>query len=141
MKDIGIVAFVIAIGLAAVAAAVYAGRDRSVLIAPPEAVAESFVRELAMARYELARRYLATGVKQHTSAEDLRRSFESLGQHTGKPDQIFTETAIMTDDEARVLATLEGRQATASMYVDLRIEKGEWKVAKWPLDVVGHMKR
>ena len=43
----------------------------------------------------------------------------------------------MDDTTARVLATLEGRHATASMYVDFRREHGQWKVAKWPLDVVG----
>jgi hypothetical protein len=140
MKNIGIVALVTAIGLAVVASAVYAGRDRSILNPPPDAVTEALVRQLAMGRYELARRYFATGVKQQTLVEELRRGFEPLRQYTGKPDQVVTEIAIMTGDEARVLATLEGRQGTASMYVDLRIENREWKAVRWPLDVVGKAK-
>ena len=136
MRDIGIVALVVAIALGVVATAVFAGRDRSVFVAPPDAVAESFVRELGMARYELARHFLANEVEKQTAASELRAAFEPLRQHTGRPDQVETAISMMDDATARVLATLEGRQATASMYVDFRREHGQWKVAKWPLDVV-----
>jgi Zn-dependent alcohol dehydrogenase len=136
MKDIGIVPLVVTIGLAVVASAVFAGGDRSILVAPAEAVAESFVRQLGMARYELARHFLASDVENRTSSEDLRGTFEPLRQHTGKPDQVETAISMTGDTTARVLVTLEGRRSTASMYIDLRREHGEWKVAKWPLDVV-----
>ena len=136
MRDIAIVTLVIAIGLAVVAMAVFAGGDRSVFVAPPDAVAESFVRELGMTRYELARHFLASDVEKQTAVSELRAAFEPLRRHTGRPDQVETQIAMMSDDRARVLATLQGRQATASMYVDLRREQGQWKVAKWPVDVV-----
>jgi len=136
MKDIATLALVIAIGMAVVATAVFAGRDTSVFVPPPDAVAEAFVRELGMARYELARRFLTNDLEQQMSADDLRGGFEQLRQHTGKPDQVVTTPSMMTDDTARVLARLEGRQSTATMYVDLRREHGEWKVINWPLDVV-----
>lgn len=136
MKDVGYVAIVIAAGLAVVAVSVFAGHDRSVLVAPPDAVSEAFVRELGMARYELARNYLARDVKAKTFEADLRATFEPLRQQTGRPDQVETRTSSMNGDSARVLAVFEGRQSTAAMYVDLIREHGVWKVATWPLDII-----
>lgn len=133
MKDMGLVALVTAAGLAFVAAAVFAGRDTSVLVPPPDAVAETFVRALAMERYELARQHLARGVERETSASELRAAFDPLRAHTGKPDQVTADTSSATGTHARVLATLEGRRGNAAMYVDLVRERGLWKVAAWRL--------
>jgi len=136
MKDIALVAGVIVAGLAVVAASVFGGHDTSVLVSPPDAVTESFVRELGMARYGLARNYLARDVKRRTSEDDMRAGFETVQGGTGKPDQVITSPSSVEGDRARVLATLQGRQATAAMYVDLIRERGVWKVASWPVDVV-----
>ena len=136
MKTIGSILLVIALALGLIAISVFAGHDTSVLVAPPDAVAETFVRELGMARYELARNYLARNVKEHVSVEEMRANFEPLRQGTGKPDQVVTSISSRTDARARALATLEGRTATAAMYVDLIREAGVWKVATWPLDIV-----
>jgi hypothetical protein len=136
MKDAGLIALVTLAALGFVAAAVFGLEDRSVLSPPPDAVAESFVRELGMARYELAHHYLSKDVRQHVSASDLRASFQPLQAHTGPPDQVITHPSSENGNQARVLATLEGRRETASMYVDLVRERGLWKVATWPLDVV-----
>jgi hypothetical protein len=136
MRDLGYIVAVIAAALAIVAVSVFAGHDTSVLVPPPDAVTETFVRDLGMERYELAHRYLARDVKAHTSADDLRTTFEPLRQAAGKPDQIVTTTSSTSGDRARVLATYDGRHAIASMYVDLSRERGVWKVAAWPVDVV-----
>lgn len=136
MKSIASILLVIAVALGVIAVSVFGGHDTSVLVAPPDAVAETFVRELGMARYELARNYLARNVKEHVSAEEMRANFEPLRQGTGKPDQVVTSISSRTAERARALATLEGRTATAAMYVDLIREAGVWKVAAWPLDIV-----
>jgi hypothetical protein len=136
MKDVGLVALVVAVGLAVVAGAAFGLHDPSVLVAPPEAVSESFVRELAMQRYELAHHYLEKRLQRRTSAASLRASFEPLQGRTGRPDQVVTETVMADGDRARVLARVEGRRSTASMYVDLVREHGLWRIAVWPLDVI-----
>ena len=136
MRDLGQVAVVIAAALAIVAMSVFAMHDTSVLVPPPDAVAETFVRELGMSRYVLARHYLARDVKEHTSVEEMRSSFERVREATGRPDQVVTAPSSTDDDHARVLARLEGRRSTAAMYVDLIREHGMWKVAAWPLDFV-----
>jgi hypothetical protein len=136
MRDIGSVIAVIAAALAIVAVSVFGLHDTSVLVSPPDVVAETFVRELGMSRYELARHYLARDVKAHTSVDDMRSSFEPVRQATGRPDQVETAPPPDAGDRARVLATLEGRRSTAAMYVDLIREAGVWKVATWPLDIV-----
>lgn len=136
MRDIGIVAVIVLAGLAVVAAAVFAGGDRSVLVPPPDAVTEAFVRELAMERYEPAQRYLSSDVQRQISPSALAASFEPLRARTGRPDQVITREVFRRGDRARVFATLEGREATASMYVDLVRERRLWKIGGWPLDLV-----
>ena len=136
VKTLLSVVLVIAAALAVIAVSVFAGHDRSVLVAPPDAVSEGFVRQLAMDRYDLAHRFLARDLKAHASVSDLRRGFEPLRRATGKPDQVEATAPSISGERARVLVTLEGRQATASMYVDLIREQGVWKITTWPLDVV-----
>ena len=137
MRDLASVLLVVLAGLALAAAAVFGGGDRSVLVPPPEAAAETFVRELAMARYTLAHQYLARDVQRRTAPSRIAEDFEPLRGQTGEPDQVVTREAFRGDEKARVLATLDGRRGRASLYVDLVREHGLWKVAAWPLDVVG----
>ena len=136
MKDAALVILVILGGLAVVAMAVFAGGDRSLFVAPPDATAESFVRELGMERYELAANYLSDDLRRQVPASKLRSTFEPLRRDIGRPDQIETQTSSMTGDHARVFATFEGRRRTATMYVDLVRERGLWRIANWPLDMV-----
>ena len=136
MKDVGIVVFVALVGLVVVAIAVFAGGDRSVLVAPPDATAESFVRELGMERYDLAHRFLGSDLQKQVSPAKLRQAFEPLRAGIGRPDQVETTASWKNGHEARVLATYEGRRGSAALYVDLVREHGLWKIGRWPLDLV-----
>lgn len=67
----------LAVALAVVAGVVLAGGDSTVLVEPPEAVAETFVRDLVARRHELAMSYVEerSGVSLTTvrlGAEELR---------------------------------------------------------------------
>ena len=127
---------VAALGLAIVGTAVFGAGDRSMFVAPPDTVAEGFIRQLGMERYALAEKFLTTDLQSDLSPATLRETFEPLRAHIGRPDQVETKTSWVKRDEARVLATYEGRHGDAAMYVDLVREHGLWKVAHWPLDVV-----
>lgn len=136
MRDLGVVGLVVALALGLVGLVVFAGGDRSVLVPPPEAAAETVVRALGMGRYELVAHYFAAGVQKRISPEDIEAAFEPVRARTGRPEQVITREAFRDGRHARVLATLQGRRGTAAMYVDLVREEGLWKVAVWPFDVV-----
>jgi hypothetical protein len=136
VKDAAIVLLVALVAMVVVATAVFAGGDRTVLVAPPDATAEGFVRQLGMKRYELAVHFLSDDLQRHASPTKLRETFEPLRVDIGKPDQVETKTSWTDGDHARVLATYEGRQGDAALYVDLVREHGLWKIATWPLEVV-----
>ena len=136
MKDIASVVLVIAAGLAVAAFAVYAAGDKSVLVPPPDATAENFVRELGMGRYDVVLHHLSDDVRRQVGASELRASFEPLRALTGRPDQVVTHRPATYGDHARVLTLYQGRRATAALYVDLVRQHGMWKIATWPLDIV-----
>lgn len=112
--------------LGIVAAAVAAG-DRSLLVPPPDAVAESFTHAVLVGRYRPAQNYLSETTAAHPfEIADLRRVADTLVD--GVPE---VEAAVVMQDRqsAVVTVTLRGRRhSTGRLRVGLRFERGEWKV-------------
>jgi len=109
MKDLLVVAAVAAGALGVVAGSVGAGHDTDILVSPPEAVVEQFVRKLAGARYDVALAHLddrspAVRVRIRTTSDALRARAGAIGQVEGRRGVIdgdrATATAIVTTERA-----------------------------------------
>jgi hypothetical protein len=128
-KAIGVVigAFLVA------GVAVYQLRDRSVLVPPPEAVAEEFGTKLTLGRYAPARSHLAESLMGRVTTDSLRAIAEGLLARSGDIIKIESAPGLATDDTARPLVTLVGeRHDTLTLDVPLVWEQGTWKVADVP---------
>ncbi len=120
-----LLAVAIAFGLIAGAAAlaVETFGDRELMIPPPDAVAEGFVRAVVNGRYEQARTFLAE--ESSMSDEELR----TLGESLGDPTEVEAET--IARDEERALATVRTSGAEGSDVVSFTLTfDREWKIAR-----------
>ncbi len=136
MRELGLVALVVAIALAVVAGAVFGIGDASVMVSPPEAVAEEFVRELATRRYDLARQRVAESARGRATEGALRQTFEPVRVHTGKintVDATPSPSPFGDSGEALARADVHGDRGTASLTIALSREKGLWAVSDWTL--------
>ena len=141
MKDVAPVWLVTLMGFGVVATTVFGGGDRSVFVAPPDSVAEGFVRQLGMERYDLAHRFLVSNLQKQVSSATLGEAFEALREAIGRPDQVETTVSWTNGQAARVQAAYDGRRGKAALYVDLVREHGLWKIGSWPIDVVQRPER
>jgi hypothetical protein len=141
VKELAIVAGVIALGLVVVGGVVFGTGDRQLFVPPPETVAESFTRELVQRRYELATKYLATEVRRNTPTQRLRARFEPLRQAVGVPNQVSAQLEWMTDSAAAARATVDGRSATAALGFRFVRERGLWVIGQPPEDVPIEIRR
>jgi hypothetical protein len=115
--------------LGLLAGVVFGLDDRTVLVPPPEAVVESFVRKLEMGRYELATDHLSEAAKQQIDAATLQRLTEALKQKTGPIQDVSGEPGTMNHDQAQASATLElPDQRTAHLRFSLKREHGLWRI-------------
>ena len=63
---------------------VFGRSDRTMFVPPPEAVAESFMRQLATGRYARALPYLSDDLAARTTPDTLRALTDRLQNRTGK---------------------------------------------------------
>ena len=106
---------------------VFAAGDRQMLVPPPDAVGEGFLRQLTARRYDRVDSYLSHA-RQEWSAAALRRQFDSLWRYTGPVNQVDAELVSIDGDRARAVATAHGDLADARVLVELIRERGVWKV-------------
>jgi hypothetical protein len=118
----------VAAGLLITAAAVGPGRDRGVLVPPPEAAAENFLKAMAEHRYTQAPQYLAAGVKG-TEPGELAALHASLERAYGAIEGVQGEDASIAGEESTARASLRFAGGPRDLRLPLRREKGLWKVA------------
>jgi hypothetical protein len=135
VRDVVLLAGATVLALAAVAGAVIGGGDSTVLVSPPEAVAESFVRDLIVRRYELAMEYVdeASGVSLTT----VRRGGDLLARQLGPvmANDAQGERSTIAGSTASAVVLVRAPRAVKQMSVRLvRVPGGTWRVAGWTVE-------
>ena len=131
MRELLFAIATIAAALVVVAAAVFGAHDADTLVSPPEAVAEDFGRELAMARYTLSRKYLSAEQRRQQSANDLKARFEPWRARIGKFDAAEARELSREGDRSSAACELQGDRSTVSLSVLLVRQHGLWRVERW----------
>jgi hypothetical protein len=105
--------------------AVFALGDTRILVSPPEAVAEQFLRSLQTRRYEQARAHLASVARTQITGDDLRRLHRDLESRVGKIENVQGEKADNPNEAYCLLETRRGR-----VRVTLLFERanGDWHI-------------
>ena len=135
MRELFIVVAVVAGALLFAAGAVFGLHDRQTFVPPPESVAESFARQLAMRRYDLAVNYLGGELRLTTGANDLRARFDPMRQQIGTPNQVSGGRDWVQESEASARARIDGDFGNAVLPFRLAAEKGLWRITQLPADV------
>ena len=116
-----------ALGIAG--AAVFALGDRSMLVPPPEAEVETFVRQLATGRFERALPHLSRRAAGRTSRDSLRARFLALEARIGKVRDVKGQLLTQARDTAYAEAVLDAEGASGlPLAFRLVREDGVWVV-------------
>lgn len=134
MKTILLLLAVVGAGLTLCGLAIVSG-DRRTMVPPPDAVAESFARELTERRYELATRYLSSGLRGASGSGSLRAWFEPTRQRLGEPGQVAAEPGWMHGDRAVARAVIEAERGTATLELPMVRQAGLWVVDSLPSEI------
>lgn len=117
MKELLGVLLASALLLGATAVAVHQFDDRELMISPPDATAEQFVRAIVAKRFAQAKKYLAEPV----SESELRALHEQLG------DATEIEAKLLSRDKERAMVNVSAE--SNALTLALVFEK-EWKVER-----------
>jgi hypothetical protein len=130
MKAIWCLLLCMALALALVAADVFGLGDRHILVSPPDAVTEGFVRELVTNRYEMALPYLSDDLAQQVNAEQLKQATQQLRRRTGRISNVTGEEGWIKGDQAAAGVLLDTEKA-GELHLHFRLtrEQGEWAVS------------
>jgi hypothetical protein len=123
---------VLAASLLLIAGVVFGGYDRSTFVPVPEAVTESFTRQIVARRFDLAMNYLASQTRQIETPQTLAARFETLSSSTGKINQVAAQPQWMQQDHAAARATIEGDSGETSFDIRLVRENGLWRIDQLP---------
>ena len=134
MKDVFLLLGVIAVALAITAAAVFGLGDRETLVPPPEAVAESFTREIAERRYDLALEFLSDERRKDHDASTLRAQYEPILQRVGVMNQVSAETDWMDLHTASATSTVNAKLGSVTLQLGFVRERGLWRIDGLPRD-------
>jgi hypothetical protein len=118
----------VACALVVVGAAIGSGRDKGVLVPPPEATAENFLRALTKHRWAQARAHLAADLRATPSSE-LAAIEKSLEEARGCVENVQGEDADRMGETATARASIEFTSARMDLHLPVRRENGLWKVA------------
>jgi hypothetical protein len=118
-----------AIALAVIGFAVFVRNDATMMVPPPEAVAEEFARELATGRYEMALPHV-----ESTSAitlSSVRVAGENLTARSGRVDQVEGEPGAIDGAHAMASALLTTERGQVRLRFRLVRTSGVWKIVGW----------
>jgi hypothetical protein len=127
MKELLSVVVAVALVVGASALAVEQFGDRETFVPPPDSVAEGFVREVLMKRWDRARPYLAE--PESMSNDDLRALEQSWESRVGDPWIIEAETISRTNDRALASVRLQSEKGSDVVAFALVFDR-EWKISK-----------
>ena len=119
----------ISVGLAVVAASVFAMSDRYLLTAPPERELDGLLIMIANKRYTQVRPLLATDL-EGTPIDSLRAIHDGIERQIGEIENVETEREWMSGDRASATASMEGMDhRTIHFRVPLIRQQGTWRVS------------
>jgi hypothetical protein len=124
---------IIAAGLGVPAVAIHFG-DRQTLVAPPDAVLESFAREVGERRYDMATKYLSNALSRTVDAGTLRARFEPRRRELGDVDNVEAEIEWMDRTRASAKARIEAQRGVLELIVPLVWEHGVWAIDALPAE-------
>jgi hypothetical protein len=127
MKELVSVLVAVALVIAGTAVAVEHFHERETFIPPPDAVAEGFVREVLMKRWDRARPYLAK--PDSMSNDDLEALEQSWESRAGDPSIIEAEIISRTNEEALATVRMQSEKGSEVVSFSLVFDR-EWKIVK-----------
>jgi hypothetical protein len=107
MKSLVYLSLTIASALALIAGVVFRLGDATTFVPPPEAVVESFVRELRTKRYQRAMHYLSDDLKAKVRPEILKEMTERLRRRAGEITDVWGEKGWIEGDRAEASAIIK----------------------------------
>lgn len=122
------VAAIVAAALAVCAAAVLGLGDGATLAAPPEAVAEGFVRALARHRYAQALPYLTPELRA-VGVDGLRRRLAEIERLCGEVRDARGLRGRRSGDAAQALVLVRTPRGPSVLRFTLARRRGEWRLA------------
>jgi hypothetical protein len=125
VKELAVVLIAFGLVLGGTALAVEQFDDRELLVPPPDAVAEGFVREVITGRYPRAKEYLAE--PESLSDDDLRELDEQIEAALGDPSEVEAEVVSRDDQQALVTVCLSSKDASEALSYGLVFDE-EWKI-------------
>jgi hypothetical protein len=123
---------IVAVALSVIAGATFGLGDRATLVPPPDAVAESFTRELVEERYALAMKFLAWNIASSMTPDELRRLYEPLRAGVGIPEQVEASLETMEEHRAAARTRVKGSEGSAVLQLRFVREDGLWVVSELP---------
>ena len=130
MKDLLVVAAVTAAALIVVGAGVGLWHDTTILVSPPEAVAEQFVRKLATGRYAVAMEHLDQ--RGPAVLERVRSAGSALRARAGAINQVEGEPGAMgAYNAAAAVVVTTGRAGMIRITFELVRRMGVWRITGW----------
>lgn len=97
--------------------------DRALMVSPPDAVLEGFVREVVMKRYPRAEEYL----QQRVPEDQLRALADEIEAKVGDPIVFDAKTITRDEHDARATIRLAAGKRSESLSYALVFED-EWKI-------------
>ena len=118
--------------LVLIAGVVFGGHDRSTFVPAPDAVAESFAREISTRRFDLAMNYLAASTRRVETPASIGRRFDEALNRAGKVNTVGAEMNEMREDHASTHAIVEGEGGRVVFALILVRENGLWRIEGLP---------
>ena len=130
MRRAALVAILSLFALAVVGVAVGPGHDSTILVPPPDAVAESFMHQVQARRYDRAMQYVdpSSGI----SVETIRISARALDARTGGIQLLEGQDPRIAGDTATAvvwLKTARGGELRPSFSLVRR--SAQWRITEW----------
>jgi hypothetical protein len=107
VKNLIYISLTIAAALALIAGVVFGLGDTTVLVPPPEAMVEGFMRELVTKRYERTMPYLSQELRAEVRPETLKEVTDRLRQRAGEIRDVRGEKGWIQGDRAEASARLK----------------------------------
>lgn len=132
MRELLLIAGATAAAMAVVAGAVGPGHDTTILVSPPEAVAEQFSRKLARGQYELAADNLEPQGDPATRVDALKRWGNQLHERAGAIEQLEGKPGTIAGNAATASAILTTAHAgRIELSFTMVRRAGAWQIREW----------
>ena len=131
MKAALAVVVIVAAGLGVSAIAIRLG-DRGTLTAPPDAVVESFARDLAERRFDLTAKYLSQALRHSIRAETIRAKYAAPVGALGEVNAVDAELEWMDRNRASAKATIRADAGSLTLRARLIWESAGWVLETLP---------